>query len=483
LRWRCGALALLAGLLVAAPFCAPVTEAGARPLRTGVFDPFEFTRDQPQALKRTARAGATFAKGHLAWYIAAPGKPANPADPADPAYSWGAADTFVRRARAAGLEPVLMVSGTPQWARARGSCGAGPACAPSAYQLGQFARAAATRYSGSYQGLPGVHYWQAWSEPNLDYFLVPNSPSTYRRMLAQFTPAVKAAVPGNSVIAGGLAPLARPGAAVGPLRFMRKLLCMRGRAHPRKACGKTAPLDIWATHPYTTGGPTHSGPGRDDVSLGDLPQMTRLLRAADRAKRIQNRSRHTPFWVTEFSWDSRPPDPGGVPLRRQARWTGEALYRMWKAGVSTVFWFMIRDEARHGHSWAASYQSGLYFRGRTLRRDRPKPVLRAFRFPFVALPQGRKRVVVWGRTPDGRRGRVVVQARYRGHGWRKVASLRASRAGIFHRTLRRARPLRMRAKYRGRRSLSFGVHRTRDVYQPPFGGRRLPRPRVAPRAY
>jgi hypothetical protein len=162
---------------------------------------------------------------------------------------------------------------------------------------------------------------------------------------------------------------------------------------------------------------------------------------------------------------------------------GEALYRMWKAGVSTVFWFQLRDEARRGRSFAATYQSGLYFRGRTFRRDRPKPALRAFRFPFVALPAGRKRVTVWGRTPDSGRGRVVIQARYRGHGWRKVASLRASRAGVFHRRLRRARPLRMRAKYRGRRSLPFAVHRTRDVYQPPFGGRRLPRPRVAPRAY
>jgi hypothetical protein len=482
LRSRRGALALLAGLLVAAPF-GLASPAGAGPLRTGVFEPFDYAKGEGLALSRTARAGATFAKKQVNWYATAPGRPADPGNPADPAYDWSDTDRFVGAARAQGVEPVLSIAGTPAWARAHSSCTAGPACAPSAYELGQFARAAASRYSGGFAGLPGVHYWQAWSEPNLEYFLVPNAPATYRNMVRQFAAGVKAVNGNNRVIAGGLAPLARPGATVGPLRFMRKLLCMKGRRRPRKACGQQVPLDIWSTHPYTTGGPTHSAPGRDDVSVGDLPQMTRLLRAADRARRIVNSSRRTPFWVTEFSWDTRPPDPGGVPLSRHARWVGEALYRMWNAGVSTVFWFQLRDEARRGRSFAATYQSGLYFRGRTFRRDRPKPALRAFRFPFVALPAGRKRVTIWGRTPDSGRGRVVIQARYRGHGWRKVASLRANRAGIFHRSLRRARPLRMRARYRGRRSLPFAVHRTRDVYQPPFGGRRLPRPRVAPRAY
>jgi hypothetical protein len=41
----------------------------------------------------------------------------------------------------------------------------------------------------------------------------------------------------------------------------------------------------------------------------------------------------------------------------------------------------------------------------------------------------------------------------------------------------------MRARVRGQTSLGFGVHRTADVYQPPFGGRHRPHARVAPRSY
>jgi hypothetical protein len=172
-----------------------------------------------------------------------------------------------------------------------------------------------------------------------------------------------------------------------------------------------------------------------------------------------------------------------VPLRRHARWTAQALYEMWKAGVSTVFWFQLRDEARRGRSFAETYQSGLYFRGRTLKRDRPKPALRAFRFPFIALPAGGSRARVWGRTPDSRAGRVILQARRAHGGWRKVGSVHANRSGIFSRSVGSRGVRSMRARIRGHTSLGFGVHGTPDVYQPPFGGSPRPKARVAPRSF
>ena len=78
-----------------------------------------------------------------------------------------------------------------------------------------------------------MRFFQAWSEPNLDFFMVPPSPTHYRQMLDSFTAGVRAGNRGAAVIGGGLAPLARKGAAVGPLKFMRKLLCMKGRKRPR----------------------------------------------------------------------------------------------------------------------------------------------------------------------------------------------------------------------------------------------------------
>src|SRR5207248_1699459 len=145
-------------------------------------------------------------------------------------------------------------------------------------------------------------------------------------------------------------------------------------------------------------------------------------------------------WVTEFSWDSNPPDPKGVPVALEGRWVAEALYRMWSAGVSLVTWFTLRDQSVR----TSPYQSGLYFRGGSLAADRPKPALTAFRFPFVAFPRA-KHVFVWARTPTGRAATIVVEQRG-SSGWRRLGTLHANRVGIASATL----PAQGRGTVRGR---------------------------------
>ena len=110
-----------------------------------------------------------------------------------------------------------------------------------------------------------------------------------------------------------------------------------------------------------------------------------------------------PFWVTEFSWDTSPPDPKALPMKLAARWTAEALYVMWKVGISMVTWLDIRDNPYP----QTATQSGLYLRGATIAQDKPKAILTAFRFPFVAYAR-KGGIFVWGRTPWGKPGRVVV---------------------------------------------------------------------------
>jgi hypothetical protein len=109
----------------------------------------------------------------------------------------------------------------------------------------------------------------------------------------------------------------------------------------------------------------------DNISIPDLPQVQRLLGASWAAHHIVA-ARRPPLWVTEFSWDTKPPDPKAVPVRLQARWVSEGLYRMWSDGVSVVTWFQLQDDPMS----KSDFQSGLYFVS-----GRAKPALRAFRFP------------------------------------------------------------------------------------------------------
>jgi len=156
--------------------------------------------------------------------------------------------------------------------------------------------------------------------------------------------------------------------------------------------------------------------------------MRQLLDAAVRAGHVVSH-RKVQFWVDEFSYDSSPPDPSKltVPLFLHARWTAESLYQMWRSGVTLASWFLLRDEPAP----TSPYQSGLYFirSPGDLRRDRPKPALTAFRFPFVAY-QSVATVSVWGRTAASRPASVAIEVGT-GLGWRRLATVHAGPHGIF----------------------------------------------------
>jgi hypothetical protein len=304
-----------------------------------------------------------------------------------------------------------------------------------------------------------------WAEQNLVYRLNPTFTATwYRRTLNTAAAAIKSVHRDNVVITGGLAPF-RPkgaGAGVAPMTYMRQMLCLSRTL--KRTCSDRSQFDVWAHHPYTSGGPTHQAHSRDDASLGDLPEMRRMLMAAYRNGNIASRGRPG-FWVTEFSWDTRPPDAGAVPTGLHARWVAEALYRMWQAGVSVVTWFQLRDLPAASH-----IQAGLYFSGATIQQDRPKPALRAFRFPVVAFPR-RGGVYVWGRTPAGAPGRVIIEQRFRGR-WRRLGALRTDEHGIFERRFQ-SRPVgfvRARNVRTGELARPFSLKHHPDRFFNPFGG-------------
>ncbi len=422
--------------------------SAARPLRTAISDPPAFAADsRDAAYAQVASTGASYVRLSLNWRSVAPEVKPVPFDAADPAsYDWTAFDLQVEAALAAGLQPIVCIEHAPSWAGG---------ISPNATGFGQFAAAAAKHYSGEPGMKPRVRYWQAWNEPNRDLFIQPQyqngkmvSPARYRAMVNKFAMGVHGVNPGNRVIAGGLAPLGRKGKPA-PLPFMKNLLA--------------APVyfDIWSHHPYTSGGPLHVSAGGGDVTLGNLSAMRKVLNDRIKAKKVKS-SYAVEFWVTEFSWDTAPPDPKALGMTLHKRWVAEALYRMWANGVSLVTWWRIKDDPLQG-AGSTPYQSGFY-----TVNDTAKPSLEAFRFPTVALTQ-KKGILVWGRTPSSTSEKVTVEIKT-GMVWKKLATLQSNGRGIFIKTFKV--PYRkgyVRARAGGATSVPFGLKYVKDRFVNPFG--------------
>ena len=447
---------------------------GPRPHAPGLLDPLFGTQaggvERALWLDASAGAGADIVRISARWAEIAPtGPPTDPTNPADPGYTFSRLDGAVIDATNRGLQVMLTVGGSPDWAEGPGRATGAPTGTwdpdPGAY--GDFARALAERYSGSFEvrsgflgsvvaRLPRVVHYQAWNEPNLSQYLGPQSnagaaasPEIYRALLNNLHDGVKEISGDNVVVTGGTAPFGDDagGQRVRPMAFWRELLCMKGRKRPRAtACPTPARFDVLAHHPINTvGGPRDAADHRDDATIPDMRRLRRLLRAAERAGTIDDGLHR--IWVTELWWETDPPDASGISLARQARWIELSFYELWRQRVDAAFVLGIRDQPGRGAPGRASLQSGLYFHD-----GGAKPALTAFRFPFVADRLSRRTVGLFTIPPA--RGRLVIQRRT-GHRWRKVLS-RPVNAGStrFFKVRSRSR-VQLRAQVGGERSLTW----------------------------
>jgi hypothetical protein len=385
----------------------------------------------------TRGAGAQYVRLVVPWSAIAPATPPpefDAADPTSPAYSWGWVDGLVESAKTAGLTPILDITWTPSWAYSHLPSGVNGGT-PEIAALGRFAHALAMHFAGR-SDLPGVKIYEVWNEPNLSLDLAPVNASIYRAMINAVADGVHSVDSANLVVAGGLDPFGHPKSdkqqwySVAPLAFMRSLLCLSKGPHPHSTCSEKVHFDVWSHHPYSFGGAFGRAKQPDNVELGDLPKMRSLLRAGVRLHHVVS-SHSMQFWVTEFGWDTKPPRRGAASLSLASRWTAESMYQAWRSGISLFTWFDLEDQSGDG-----PYKSGLYFHASSLSQARPKPLLTAFRFPFVAY-RHRSTVGVWGRDATSDKERVRIQRRRgKSGGWRAVAYVVANSNGIYRATLR-----------------------------------------------
>jgi hypothetical protein len=478
-RGRARLLALLAACAALAALALPTAASATRGLTTGFSDGDEFqgadTSQRNLWLNRTVNAGAGIIRLGVEWpAIAGSTKPVDPTNPDSASYDFSSIDSAVTDAEAHGLKVLLSINHAPTWAEGPNR----PASAqvgtwePNPSDLADFAQAVASRYSGSHAGLPAVQAIEVWDEPNSGDWLNPQftgknftGADHYRDMLNAAYASIKSVNPNVQVVVGGTDPYGDPpggpypasGARARPVQFWQQVFCVKPTKTKKKGkkpatvkyvrtagCSTPVKFDVFAHHPIdnTGGGPLKSGPSRYDASTPDLGRVVSVLRGAEKAGTTTG-GKH-PVWVTEFWWDSKPPNPVGAPLATQARWIQQSMYLFWKAGASVAINFQI-DDATDRPNVHAGFQSGVYFND-----GRSKPSLTAFRFPFVTNRIDRSKLEAWGKAPAS--GKLLIQ-RQQGSRWITVKKLQVSKGGVFDTTLRLSGKQRLRATVGGTQSL------------------------------
>ena len=157
--------------------------------------------------------------------------------------------------------------------------------------------------------------------------------------------------------------------------------------------------------------------------------------------------------MTEIWWETNPPDGfEGVPPKRQARWLEQAQYLLWRDGARVVINLQVRDAPFVKENPFADDATGIYFNDGS-----PKPSATSWRFPLVsskkASKNGKKKLIVWGRSPVA--GRIKVQRHHKSR-WKKVASVRAGAGEVFKETLRLPKNAKLRARVGDQQSLVWG---------------------------
>jgi hypothetical protein len=328
-------------------------------------------------------------------------------------YRWARSDRLLGAIRARGLRPVVTLWGTPRWAN-RGQL---PNVAPAdglEYHFQNFTRAIASRYDY-------VDAWLMWNEPNKPAWLRPASPRTYvQQILNPGYKGIKAGNPRAAVAGGVTGPTAGKG-GVTPVDFIR-LMKING-----------ALLDVYAHHPYPVfpgDTPFKGGCKCKTLTMAELHRLLKFVKRSFPRARI---------WLTEYAYQTNPPDVFGVSPELQARYVGEAARRVYLAPkVDLLIHYLYRDEPT-----LARWQSGL-----ENVRGKAKPALTASILPLAQVSRRGTRTTVWGQVRPGKGAqRYVLEKRDAGR-WVVVGGVaRTNARGYLQRAVAAPKGTKLRLRY------------------------------------
>ena len=237
-----------------------------------------------QALQRLRGAGFGWVRQRIDW---------SRIEPQQGAFQWAWTDRVLTAIAAEGLVPVIVLDGSPPWARDsvdRPPPGSlendlpwrlAPPAAPETFA--RFAAAFAHRYQDT------VRYYQVWDEPNI----APHwgnrliDPVGYARLLRAAAVAVRDADPDAVILAAALAPTKDRGhTAIDEGFFLQRLY----------AAGAAPYFDAVLVQPFGFGtGPEDIRSRVDALNFRRAAWVRRVMVAAGDAQ--------TPVWAVRFGWN------------------------------------------------------------------------------------------------------------------------------------------------------------------------------------
>lgn len=335
------------------------------------------------------------------------------------------------------------------------------------------------RQAGEPAELPRVDYWTVWNEPNqpgwltpqwaddprADKVLVETAPRIYRGLVDEMYAGLVATGHGqDTILIGETAPKGQerekgPTRAIKPGRFIRQLYCLddnlqffQGSSAEIRGCpvGDQAARFAadhpglfkatgYAHHPYElTFAPNKPPKFDDNYTTGNLGELSALLRRVYQryGQKPPGGGRDVPLYLTEFGYQTDPPDPTGVSFAKQAAYLNEAewiTYRNPRVRTLTQF-LLVDDKPTAGvtnpiEAFGGTFQSGL----RT-EQGKTKPAMLAYQMPIFmpsrSATKGRK-LRVWGLVRSATNERapsVQVQFRTPRGKFKKLKTVKASKA-------------------------------------------------------
>ena len=274
---------------------------------TVALEQYNTPHERQQALTRLHDAGFGWVRQRIDWGRIEP-------QPGELQWAW--TDQILTEIAAAGLVPVIVLDGSPAWARIsvdRPSSGSSenelpwrlaPPAAPETFA--RFAAAFARRYQDT------VGFYQIWNEPNI----APHwgnrliDPVGYARLLRAAAVAVRDADPDAVILAAALAPTQDRGhTAIDEGFFLQRLY----------AAGAAPYFDAVLVQPFGFGtAPADPRSRVDALNFRRAAWVRRVMVAAGDAQ--------TPIWAVRFGWNRQVQDHWKtVSSADQLRLTEEAI--------------------------------------------------------------------------------------------------------------------------------------------------------------